>query len=222
MTSSAIETAFDAELSMALAPWADYTREAEVPTAWGVFRLDFLVRIVDGRRVAFECDGAEYHHDVERDEWRDALILGERGADVIYRLPGTAIHCHRKVLFYLLSRREPWLFTKRTRVNLGIQCSDARQAVLRHAQPNGPSAGPWEVEWTQTTEGPDGWGHADWESGETRQWSIRIERHVLTQRMASLHRFATRVGAAALDDVRDRYNVHLQKALRRATKEDRQ
>lgn len=203
-TKSPIELAAYSMLAANMKASVGLDEQVEVPTPWGDFRLD-LVAYDGDRRVAFECDGAEFHKDEGRDAWRDALILGERGADVIYRLPGTAIHCHPMVLTYLLTRREPQLFERKTRVTLGILCADARSAVLRHEQQNGPSYGPWRVEWVQTTEGPDDWGHANWDVGETRTWAITITRRVLSEELAFRHQFALHVGPASVKHLRNRY-----------------
>ena len=58
----------------------------EVYTPWGMFRLDFLIQLGE-KKIAIECDGKDFH-DAYRDEWRDALILGSKQVDSIYRFRG--------------------------------------------------------------------------------------------------------------------------------------
>ena len=91
--------------------------QAEVSTLCGNFILDFLLCTSKGQRVGIECDGKEFH-DAARDEWRDALILGENHVDVIYRVRGSDITYHIEDILYLLSRLEPDLFSQRGKINL--------------------------------------------------------------------------------------------------------
>lgn len=60
--------------------------QAPLPTFLGRFLADFLL-IVGDRRIVVECDGKDFHAG-PRDLWRDAAIVGDRAADVIYRLRG--------------------------------------------------------------------------------------------------------------------------------------
>jgi len=55
-----------------------FDKQVEVDTICGKFRLDFLA-VSPESRVAFECDGVEYH-EPRRDEWRDAMIQVESRA----------------------------------------------------------------------------------------------------------------------------------------------
>jgi len=64
-----------------------------ISTISGNFRADIILRKGD-KVVVVECDGEE-HHTLDRDEWydewRDALILIQKKAQVIYRVKGTDI-----------------------------------------------------------------------------------------------------------------------------------
>lgn len=99
---SPIETAFREaiehrfrQLDVALEP------QVEAVTPWGSFRFDFMLR-VGGRRLAIECDGREFHNE-GRDEWRDAVTLGTRCADEVWRFPGGLIHRRIEVCLLLLA-----------------------------------------------------------------------------------------------------------------------
>jgi hypothetical protein len=119
---SPIEEKFAWALAKYLRPEITVTKQKDAPTRWGNFRLDFLVT-AGTRRVGVECDGVDYH-DIERDAWRDAVILGKGHADVIYRFKGADIHYAVDDLMYLLRKYEPHLFTERGLINLNILGSD--------------------------------------------------------------------------------------------------
>ena len=90
-----------------------------VPTRCGEFRLDF--RVSDGdRSLGFECDGTDFHGDKAfvRDEFRDALILGEGAVDAIYRLRGPDLWYHPADAFYVIAATDPWLFRRQGAQNL--------------------------------------------------------------------------------------------------------
>lgn len=59
-----------------------------VDTFAGRLRLDILLVDKNGRRIAIEVDGKEFHEPV-RDYWRTVFIVGDRQADVVYRVPTT-------------------------------------------------------------------------------------------------------------------------------------
>jgi len=92
-----------------------FEKQVEVDTICGRFRIDFVCR--GTMRIGFECDGQEYH-DKCRDEWRDAMILGDDQLDVIFRLRGQDLHYHMTDCLYLLSRWEPSIFSGRGHGNL--------------------------------------------------------------------------------------------------------
>lgn len=96
---------------------AALTPQVEVETLCGRFFLDFVLSGSDGSRIAVECDGKEFH-DFSRDEWRDAMILGERHVDAIYRLRGADIVHNIVCALYVMSRLDPSLFSDRGLINL--------------------------------------------------------------------------------------------------------
>ena len=110
-----------------LAPDTRVERQAWVNTAWGAFRIDFLL-LHHEQRIGIECDGASFH-DEYRDEWRDAIVLGSGELDEIIRLAGQDIHYRPDDCIYLLSQMHPEVFTERSRCNLErIASPEARDA----------------------------------------------------------------------------------------------
>lgn len=77
----------------------------EIQTLCGTFRADFPLAS-KSRRIIVECDGRKYH-DRDRDEWRDAMILGTGDVDAIYRLQGRDIWYHRDDVFFIMGKWEP-------------------------------------------------------------------------------------------------------------------
>ena len=101
---------------------AKLTPQKEVKTICGNFILDFLIEDEAGYRVGIECDGKEFHEE-SRDEWRDAMILGDSHVDVMYRLRGSDINFYIEDILYILSKLEPDLFRERANKNLEILAS---------------------------------------------------------------------------------------------------
>lgn len=87
-------------------------KQVPVTTMCGNFRIDLVADAIDGRRIAFECDGKDYHNR-RRDEWRDALILDTGRCDVIYRLRGQDLCFRLDDVVYALSVLERPLFSER-------------------------------------------------------------------------------------------------------------
>ena len=97
---SPLEELFIETLEKYLASEVEILPQYEVNTLAGKFRLDFLLT-VNSKKVAFECDGAEFH-DKWHDEWRDSLILGTGNIDAIYRFRGKDIHTFLQDCIYLI------------------------------------------------------------------------------------------------------------------------
>jgi hypothetical protein len=108
---SPLERLFHDQLLKRLPRGVSIEPQVVVRTLCGTFRLDFMVQ-VDGRRVGLEVDGKEFHDDW-RDEWRDAMILGDNHADEIIRFRGCDLTYHLDDCMYLLSRIQPLLFSER-------------------------------------------------------------------------------------------------------------
>ena len=95
----------------------DFSPQIEMNTICGLFRVDFLASTIDGKTIAIECDGKEFH-DEYRDEWRDAMILGSGNIDEIYRIRGSDITYRLEDVFFILSIWSPHLFNERQKYNL--------------------------------------------------------------------------------------------------------
>lgn len=97
----------------------DGSMEAQVPvqTLCGRFILDFVLSTPDGTRIAVECDGQEFH-EFCRDEWRDAMILGEGHVNAIYRIRGADLVHNIASVLYVMSVLDPLLFSNGGITNL--------------------------------------------------------------------------------------------------------
>jgi hypothetical protein len=113
---SPIEDAFAWHIVKHLDAAATLVKQVEVETICGGFRIDFIAS-AGGRRIAFECDGAEYHNQL-RDECRDAVILWSGFVDSIYRLRGADLHYRVDDVLVALVTAEPGLFSSRGRRNV--------------------------------------------------------------------------------------------------------
>lgn len=127
---SPLEEYFAENLTKYLDPAVQFAEQVEIPTLGGLFRLDFLATM-ESWRVAFECDGRDFHRDAIRDECRDSLILGTQAVDVIYRLRGSDLFHHLEDCLFIASQCDPALFSERGRVNLERLASDEARAWLR-------------------------------------------------------------------------------------------
>lgn len=139
---SPIERTMVVILHRALVPGTQIILQAGIQTRCGDFRLDMLVR-QGNRQIGIECDGQDFH-DVERDRWRDALILATGRVESLFRFTGSeiynlGIHCLYDLvlvypqLFQPEIRRQHWphidaahcIATRRARFGinrLGQQC----------------------------------------------------------------------------------------------------
>ena len=108
---SPLEELFIEKLEKYLSPKTEIIPQFEIETIAGKFRLDFLLTI-DNKKIAFECDGANFH-DEWKDEWRDALILGTRQIDIIYRFRGKDLHTFLDDCIYLIYYYDKDLFNDR-------------------------------------------------------------------------------------------------------------
>lgn len=105
-----------------------------VETLCGAFILDFVMKDQNGYTVGVECDGKEFHNE-SRDEWRDAMILGENHVDVIYRVRGRDINFYIEDVLYLLSELEPSVFSERANANLKVFASpEVKMYAKNHDQ----------------------------------------------------------------------------------------
>jgi hypothetical protein len=124
---SPIEDTFAYYAAKFLAPAVEVIPQVELPTPHGTFRVDFLT--TTERKVAFECDGAEFH-DAFRDEFRDALLLGYGCVDVIYHLPGAVITYYPHDALRLISLWDPVLFRPREQGIVTQLCTPAVKDIV--------------------------------------------------------------------------------------------
>lgn len=120
---SKIEYLFAELLVKHLRDEVDFSAQKECVTLCGKFILDFLATTPEGNKIAFECDGKEYH-DPHRDEWRDAMIIGSGYADEIYRIRGSDINYHLYEILYAISIFSPNIFTERAKYILSKEANE--------------------------------------------------------------------------------------------------
>lgn len=133
---SPIEDTFAWNLSKYMDSNLKLDKQVDVSTPWGNFILDFVVEC-KSERIAFECDGKDFH-DVGRDEWRDAMILGEGYIDTIYRLRGTDLVYHTEDCLFVISRLEPQIFSTQGRLDLEMLVSNPIKEKLDFILDGGP------------------------------------------------------------------------------------
>jgi len=124
---SPLEDDFAFNITKYLEPSLSLVPQYEVDTICGKFRIDFVVQ-GPGGLTGFECDGKEFH-DRSRDEWRDAMILGTKTVNAIYRLRGSDVYYRIEDILYLVSKWNPELFSMRGLLNLETLASDEVKAA---------------------------------------------------------------------------------------------
>ena len=77
----------------------------------GFFLIDFVICHQNYGFVGFECDGKDFH-DEDRDEWRDAAILGFSNIDTIFRIRGCDIKYNIYDVLYVIYSHIPKAFSK--------------------------------------------------------------------------------------------------------------
>lgn len=119
---SPLEDIFAYNAAKYLSASVSFKKQVEFKTICGTFRTDFVASTsIDS--IAIECDGNKYHNK-SRDEWRDAMILGEKELSTIFRLRGNDLIYRIEDCFFLLSRFLPSFFTARGLVNLKTLASN--------------------------------------------------------------------------------------------------
>jgi hypothetical protein len=99
-------------LRRALAPNVQFHTQVWVDTAAGPFRLDMLLTLPTGRRIALEVDGREFH-DLARDRWRTLFVLCAGRANVVHRVPASLIYINLVGVLAGLAQAEPQAFDTR-------------------------------------------------------------------------------------------------------------
>ncbi|MDH5675245.1 MAG: hypothetical protein OEZ06_24205 [Myxococcales bacterium] len=88
----------------------------EVSTRAGTFHIDFVLQR-DSTLVGIECDEQEFH-DMDRDEWRDAIILRTGKLSAMYRFAGADLYDCIDPCLGLVAQSERWAFSERGLLNL--------------------------------------------------------------------------------------------------------
>lgn len=109
---SPIERDFAWALSKYVAPEVRLGKQVWCKTICGDFRLDFLALLAGGLRIGLECDGKAYHG-ANRDEWRDAMLLGDNQVDAIIHLRGADLCYHTEDVLYVLAQLYREMFSNR-------------------------------------------------------------------------------------------------------------
>lgn len=113
--------------------------ETSVERPGSLFTLDFVIEAprADGsvRRVGLECGDGRSVRDRQRRWHRDASVMATGHLDALVRLRGTDLLHHIHDALYLMSQRDPDLFSERGRINLRTLSSpEARTLRLRDEQ----------------------------------------------------------------------------------------
>jgi hypothetical protein len=130
---SPLENYFAWQMSKYLRRDTTLRKQVEAQTICGRFRMDFVAISPSGKRIAYECDGEEFH-EPRRDEWRDAMILGTDSVDAIIRLRGLDLTYHGDDLLLLLAKWDPDLFSDRSQIILNRLASDSARAYQHESQ----------------------------------------------------------------------------------------
>ena len=111
MYESPAEECLGERLRSAIDPTARFQTQVWVDTWVGPFRLDILLTDKNGRRIAVEVDGKEFHEPV-RDHWRTVFIIGDRRANVVYRVPARDLKINLVGVLAGLAALEPLCFSR--------------------------------------------------------------------------------------------------------------
>ena len=110
---SPIEEIFARECPKYLDSGVSFDCQVEVGTKHERFRVDFVLE----ETIAVECDGRDFHNPF-RDEFRDAILLGEGRFPTIYHFRGRDITYYPEDCLWLISLEYPVLFSERGRHQL--------------------------------------------------------------------------------------------------------
>ncbi len=105
------DTVFARKLLLNLEPTAMLTKGFEVSVPARSFIIDLLIEH-NGQRIAVEYKDTE-SYDALRDEWHDALILGDGQVNTIYRFVGMDLEQFQDDCLFFISQSDPQLFSKR-------------------------------------------------------------------------------------------------------------
>lgn len=151
-------------LTKHLADDVELPKQEEVVTPFGTFELDLVAKPPSGSLIAFECDGQGYHPDPFRDRCRDALILGMGVQAAIYRFRGPDLWYHMYDCLYIVTQKDPGLFSWRGHRNIELLASDEVKSAL------GSSI---------DSENPSGYEHRNTVTVYYPEFSLVVERRTL-------------------------------------------
>jgi len=184
---SPIEGIFAYEFVKVANPEIDLISQHEVSTICGKFILDFLAVSKDGQRIGIECDGKEFHEH-ERDEFRDAVILGDFPIDSIYRFRGKDIYFSPHDCLYVMLCLDPDLFSVRGKANTMARSSRLIREV--EIDPNEEQICRW-----------------DYVKGRDPHLALQVDRrsknhiHKCRTYWMEIYTFASQLGGGDLNDV---------------------
>ena len=144
---SPIEEIFARECCRYISDQADFDYQVEVSTRHERFRVDFVLSLAQ-ETVAVECDGRDFHNPL-RDEFRDAVLLGENHFTAVYHFRGCDITFYPADCLWLMSVEYPALFCERGRHQLDylheleiVPLLSQREAIILRNP-----AEPWRRAW---------------------------------------------------------------------------
>lgn len=114
-----------------------FDSQLEFKTHHGAFRVDFILVAENSKKVGVECDGRDFHEPF-RDEFRDAILLGEGHLDTLYHFRGCDITYYPEDCIWLMSILDPELFSERGRLQLSrlhrleLNLSSRESYILRN------------------------------------------------------------------------------------------
>jgi len=164
MYESPAEECLGERLRSAINPAASFQTQVWVDTWAGPFRLDILLIDKNGRRIAVEVDGRKSHEPV-RDHWRTVFIVGDRQADVVYRVPARDLKINLVGVLAGLAALEPLCFSQ-AEISRWREITDRRSIYVA-------ATGSEEAEQEED-------GDADYEHSYSGRWvgsSMAIESH---------------------------------------------
>lgn len=111
MYESPAEECLGERLRSSVDPTTKFQTQVWVDTWAGPFRLDLVLTDRNGRRIAIEVDGKDFHEPV-RDHWRTVFVVGDKRVDVVYRVPASDLKVNLVGVLAGLAAVEPLCFLR--------------------------------------------------------------------------------------------------------------
>jgi len=109
MYESPAEECLGERLRSSVDPTTKFQTQVWVDTWVGPFRLDLVLTDRNGRRIAVEVDGRDFHEPV-LDHWRTVFVVGDKRVDVVYRVPARDLRVNLVGVLAGLAAVEPLCF----------------------------------------------------------------------------------------------------------------